>query len=344
MTAGLTYAEVCAGYGGLGLAVEEIFDAELRWYSEFDEAPSKIMAHHWPGIPNYGDMTKIDWTKVEVVDILSAGTPCQDLSGAGRRRGMTEGTRSNLWVNFREAIATIKPKYVVWENVRGAYSASASSDLEQCPGCVGDTSDGRVFLRALGRVLGDLSDLGYDCQWRGLRAADVGGCHSRYRVFILATHRDHIRGNRAREWAQEGRGRGICESATGRAPRTSPEATGGAALAHADEPGSQGQRDQEGAAPHQRHGHSSAGVDWREYTGAIRRWEALHGASPSPVELSPTGKPRLSAHFTEWMMGLPEGWVTSPKIGLTRNEQLKACGNGVVTQQAAAALRDMRNP
>ena len=374
----LTYAEFCAGYGGLGLAVEEVFGAELKWYSEFDAAPSKIMAHHWPGVPNHGDMTAIDWNAVEPVDILSGGTPCQDLSAAGRRKGMTEGTRSNLWVHMREAIAVIKPKYVVWENVRGAYSASASSDLEQCPGCVGDTSDGRVFLRALGRVLGDLSDLGYDCQWRGLRAADVGGCHGRYRVFILATHRDHIRGNRAREWAQEdrrgqpanshiaasdpeGRGRGICErdnlrptggeidaprdnsAATGGAPRASPEATGGAALAHADEPGSQGQRDQEGAAPPQRHGHSSAGVDWREYTGAIRRWEALHGASPSPVELSPTGKPRLSAHFTEWMMGLPDGWVTASEIGLTRNEQLKACGNGVVPQQAIAALQDMAN-
>lgn len=149
----MKYGELCAGYGGLGLAVEEVFGAELAWYSEFDPAPSKIMEAHWPGVPNHGDMTAIDWGAVEPVDILSGGTPCQDLSHAGRRRGMTEGTRSNLWVAMREAIATIKPTYVVWENVRGAYSAAADSDLEQCPGCMGgggDGSDTQPPLRALG--------------------------------------------------------------------------------------------------------------------------------------------------------------------------------------------------
>ena len=131
----LKIGELCAGYGGLGMAVEEVFGAELAWVSEFDEAPSRILAHHWPDVPNYGDMTKIDWAAIEPVDIISGGTPCQDLSHAGRRAGMTEGTRSNLWVQMREAIATIKPTYVVWENVRGAYSAEANSDLEPCPGC-----------------------------------------------------------------------------------------------------------------------------------------------------------------------------------------------------------------
>lgn len=64
--------------------------------------------------------------------------------------------------------------------------------------------------------------------------------------------------------------------------------------------------------------------------------------APAPTE--PTGRNaghRLSPRFTEWMMGLPDGWVTDPAIGISRNDQLKACGNGVVPQQAAAALRDM---
>jgi DNA (cytosine-5)-methyltransferase 1 len=187
----MRYAELCAGYGGLSVGIEQAFPgAELAWYSEFDPAPSKIMARHWPGVPNHGDMTAIDWTQVEPVDLISGGTPCQDLSHAGRRRGMTEGTRSNLWVAMREAIATIKPTYVVWENVRGAYSAAADSDLEQCPGCMGGPGDGEPSLRALGRVLGDLHDLGFDAEWRGLRAADVGAPHGRFRVFILGRRRD----------------------------------------------------------------------------------------------------------------------------------------------------------
>lgn len=185
----LKLGELFAGFGGLGMAVEEVFGAELTWYAEFDDAPSKIMAHHWPGVPNHRDVTTVDWAQVAPVDIISGGSPCQDLSAAGRRAGMTEGTRSNLWVSMREAIATIKPTYVVWENVRGAYSAKASSasDLEPSDGSVGTGAGDN--LRALGRVLGDLADLGYDCQWRGLRAADVGAPHGRYRVFILATRR-----------------------------------------------------------------------------------------------------------------------------------------------------------
>src|SRR3546814_11938543 len=63
-------------------------------------------------------------------------------------------------------------RLVVWENVRGALSAPADSDLEPCAGCVGGVDDGPV-LRALGRVLGDLAELGYDARWYGLRAADV---------------------------------------------------------------------------------------------------------------------------------------------------------------------------
>jgi DNA (cytosine-5)-methyltransferase 1 len=190
----MTRGELFAGYGGLGRAVEEVFNAETRWVSEYEAAPSAILARHWPDAPNLGDVTKVDWAAVEPVDIISGGSPCQDLSQAGRRRGMSEGTRSNLWAEMREAIATIRPRYVVWENVRGAYSASAISDLEPCPGCVGDPGDGEPVLRAFGRVLGDLAVLGYDAEWRGLRASDVGAPHARFRVFVLARRTDRTPG------------------------------------------------------------------------------------------------------------------------------------------------------
>jgi DNA (cytosine-5)-methyltransferase 1 len=186
----LTLGELFAGYGGLGRAVEHVFNAETKWVSEYEAAPSAILARHWPDVPNIGDVTKVAWDQVEPVDIISGGSPCQDLSQAGRRRGMTDGTRSNLWAEMRQAIAVIQPRYVVWENVRGAYSAEAISEMESCPGCVGDTGDGEPVLRAFGRVLGDLAELGYDAEWRGLRASDVGAPHARFRVFILATRQD----------------------------------------------------------------------------------------------------------------------------------------------------------
>lgn len=175
-----------SGYGGLDMGVTAALGGTVAWHVEYDAAPSKILAHHWPDIPNYGDVTAVDWQAIEPVDVLTGGSPCQDLSHAGRRAGMTEGTRSNLWVAMREAIAQLRPTLVVWENVRGAYSAGADSALEFCPGCMGEAWDRGPVLRALGRVLGDLSDLGYDARWHGLRAADVGAPHGRFRVFVVA--------------------------------------------------------------------------------------------------------------------------------------------------------------
>lgn len=80
---------------------------------------------------------------------------------------------------------------------------------------------------------------------------------------------------------------------------------------------------------------------WGDYAAAIRRHERMLGRpAPSPTEPGRNGKPRLSAAFAEWMMCLPAGWVTDVP-GITRNEALKALGNGVVPQQAATALADM---
>jgi DNA (cytosine-5)-methyltransferase 1 len=82
-------------------------------------------------------------------------------------------------------------------------------------------------------------------------------------------------------------------------------------------------------------------IDWGKFAPAIRRWEIVTGSvAPAPTNADgKDGTHRLSAAFTEWMMGLPVGWVTS--VGLRRNEELKACGNGVVPQQAAMALRHL---
>lgn len=85
------------------------------------------------------------------------------------------------------------------------------------------------------------------------------------------------------------------------------------------------------------------GIDWAEYEPAIRRWEAIHGPAPCPVEPGKNGKPRLAAKFAEWMMGLPDGWVTGVP-GLSRGAQLKAIGNGVVPHQAAMAIRALYEP
>ena len=388
-----------SGFGGLDMAVQEAFGGELVAVADIDSGPCKILAHHHPDVPNLGDVSTIDWTTIHA-DIICGGSPCQDLSTAGRRAGMTDGTRSNLWVMMREAISHIRPQRVVWENVRGAYSARADSAMESDPRLLGDHPAGQPALRALGRVLGDLADLGYDAQWCGLRAADVGAPHGRFRVFLLAAD---SRGDGGHEGdaAIVGRTRGA--GATGL-----PVERHRLATAVSDQPGLEGQQDQAGAAQAGRHGHALAGAggpdltllptprssdtngagvhgkggldlrsaidllptpratnmenrqserfrgadgnfygllngltDWGKYAASIARWEAIHGPSPAPTMTSPrSGNQQLSPAFTEWMMGLPTGWITDVP-GITRNEALKACGNGVVPQQAIAALRHM---
>ena len=114
----------------------EVLDAEVAWHCEWEDAPSAILDAHWPGVPNYRDVSKVDWLQVEPVDILTGGFPCQDVSLAGARRGLKDGTRSGLWSEFAKAIEVLKPGLVVIENVRGLLSATAHSDVEYCAWCM----------------------------------------------------------------------------------------------------------------------------------------------------------------------------------------------------------------
>ena len=179
-----------SGYGGLDIAVANVTGATVAWHCEWEEAPSKILENNFPGIPNYRDVTQVDFSAVEKVDILTGGFPCQDLSFAGRRAGLKEGTRSGLWSEFVRAIETIRPEMVVIENVRGLLSAKADNGMEPCPWCMGEGGGDKPSLRALGAVLGDLAGCGYDAEWEGVRASDAGAPHQRLRIFIVAHRRE----------------------------------------------------------------------------------------------------------------------------------------------------------
>ena len=201
-------ASLCTGYGGLDEAVLEVFGGELVWVTDFnpedkrpvDQQPApRLLAHRYPDAPNLGDITKVDWAGLPPVEILCAGFPCTDISAAGRRAGMGAGTRSGVWsyIGGRGgAIEVLRPRLVVLENVGGLLSTRANrtttddetdadGELEPGPDALGDGSTGPV-LRALGAVLGDLADLGFDAEWVSVPASGVGACHRRKRVFVLA--------------------------------------------------------------------------------------------------------------------------------------------------------------
>lgn len=181
-----TIGSLFTGYGGLdmGVAMAVDSDARVAWTSDVEPGPCKLAATRWPDTPNLGDITKINWGDVEPVDIICGGSPCQDLSLAGKRAGMASGTRSGLWESMAAAIETIRPRLVVWENVLGALSARAYSPVESEPWMLGAGTNGPA-LRAAGRVCGDLAGLGYDCRWAVVRASDAGAPHQRARFFLI---------------------------------------------------------------------------------------------------------------------------------------------------------------
>lgn len=173
-----------SGNGGLDLAAVAVTGGKVVWHCEWDKAQSAILAHNHPEVPNYSDVTKVDWHAIEQVDVLTGGFPCQDLSHAGKRAGLKDGTRSGLWANFADAIEAQRPKLVIIENVRGILSAKASGEFQHCPECMGEDRDS--VMRSLGVVLADLARLGYDAKWEGIRASDFGAPHQRFRVVIVA--------------------------------------------------------------------------------------------------------------------------------------------------------------
>jgi DNA (cytosine-5)-methyltransferase 1 len=375
-----------SGAGGLDMAVEEVFGGEVIWHCEMDKAASKVLAYRFPCAPNLGDITQVDWSTVEPVDVLCGGFPCQDVSAAGKRAGIKDGTRSGLWAIFADAIDALRPQYVVIENVRGLLSATAHRAVESDDSVVGDRSD-RPVLRAIGAVLGDLSDLGYDTRWATVSASSVGAPHRRERVFIVASDSSRYRWDEGRAESARivgGSDAGIGGAADGRIDLF-PTPTTRDHKGQANPPGrfrngrlrttgdnmlpdavrellpTPNASDGTGGGQHpdKRAGHSrqligicachlsveeaerSYRTQWGKYEPAIRRWENLTRPAPAPTEPNKNGNPRLSAEFSEWLMGWPDGWVTDPAIGISRNDQLRIVGNGVCSQQAAAALRQL---
>jgi DNA (cytosine-5)-methyltransferase 1 len=193
-----------SGVGGLDLAIAEVLDAETVFVADvckFTEnkktkvvtvghyephrSPCSVLAHRFPGVPNLGDVSLIDWSAWRgLVDIICAGFPCQDVSVAGGRAGLRDGTRSGLWSQVVRAITELQPRLVVLENVPGIFTAPATGDVEPCSWCVGDDPGGD--LRALDAVLADLASIGFDADWTVVPASGVGAAHKRERWFCAA--------------------------------------------------------------------------------------------------------------------------------------------------------------
>ena len=162
----MRYGSVCSGIEAATVAWDSL-GWTPQWFSEIEPFPSAVLAHHYPNVPNFGDMTKFKEWKLDdttAIDVLVGGTPCQSFSVAGLRKGL-EDPRGNLMLTYLAIANKYRPKWLVWENVPGVLSSNGGQDFAS-------------FLRGLG-------ELGYGFAYRVLDAQYFGVAQRRRRVFVV---------------------------------------------------------------------------------------------------------------------------------------------------------------
>jgi DNA (cytosine-5)-methyltransferase 1 len=159
----MNYLSVCSGIEAASCAWHP-----LGWkpfgFSEIDTFPSRILAHHYPSVPNFGDMTRFKEWPDATIDVLVGGTPCQSFSVAGLRKGLAD-PRGNLLLTYLAIAERYRPEWLVWENVPGVLSSANGRDF----GC----------------LLHGLEELGYGFAYRILDAKHFGIPQRRRRVFVI---------------------------------------------------------------------------------------------------------------------------------------------------------------
>lgn len=155
-----TFGSLFSGIGGMDLGLERA-GWRCEWQVEINDYARKVLNKHWRDVPKHGDIRECGKHNLKPVTLIAGGFPCQDLSVAGKRAGIT-GERSGLWSEFHRIICELRPEYVLIENVTG------------------------LLISGIERVLADLSESGYDAEWQVLSAAEFGAIHQRERIFIIA--------------------------------------------------------------------------------------------------------------------------------------------------------------
>ena len=189
----MKYFEAFAGVGGFGIGIQNAYLSKTArkkqgrdshdstdsiserlspeqptcvGFSEIDKYASQVLKYHHPNIKNYGNIKEIDWSTVPDFDLLVGGSPCQDLSIAGKRAGLA-GERSGLFTEYIRCLKEKKPQHFIWENVKGALSSNNGWDLAA------------VFF--------EMAEAGYSLQWQVLNAKHFGVPQNRERIFVIGT-------------------------------------------------------------------------------------------------------------------------------------------------------------
>lgn len=324
-----TMGSLFAGIGGFDLGFERA-GFEIAWQVEIDPYCRKVLERHFPHAQRFSDVRECGAHNLKPVDVLCGGFPCQDISNAGKRAGI-EGESSGLWSEYARIIGELRPRFVVVENVAA------------------------LLGRGMGRVLGDLAEIGYDADWEIVSAADVGAPHLRERVWILAypmqrSGRSEL-GQQQEEWSEvsgssgagamahtEGRTQrpGFCSDQQ-EGERGGRPGDGSSEMGHAIEPGLEGfaGNGTNGEGRSQQDGSTGAAGICRDAADAEGE-RCSAGQSEQPLQTADAYiLPAIRAAIARGECG---EWESEPDVGRlahgipARVDRLKALGNAVVPQ------------
>ena len=163
--------DLFAGIGGFTYAGQLLGGFTTLDFVEIDPYCQKVLRKNYPNVPIHDDITTFDTSfRFGDYDLITAGFPCQDLSIAGRQAGLQDGTRSALFYEVIRIARQVRPRFILFENVRHLLSHK----------------DGETFQE----VLFQIAKAGYNAEWGVVSAADVGACHKRERMWIIAYAND----------------------------------------------------------------------------------------------------------------------------------------------------------
>ena len=180
----LKVLDLFSGIGGFSYAAERLVGGfETTQFVEIDTYCQRVLHKNFPDVPIHHDITEFNATEGQF-DIITAGFPCQDLSVAGKQSGIGKGTRSGLFFEVLRLARQIQPKFILFENVRNLISHK----------------DGETFQQ----ILQEIGKAGFNAEWSIVSAKDVGACHKRERIWIIA-YPTSIKQGRATSTLQAGR-------------------------------------------------------------------------------------------------------------------------------------------
>lgn len=377
----MKHFDLFSGYGGFTLALEKIYETNITLsrnrstrpehggssqsllqggsmpttqeppfatigFSEIDKYASAVLKYHWPNTKNYGDITKINWSEVPDFDLLTGGSPCQDLSIAGKRAGL-EGARSGLFYEYMRAVKEKRPKYFIWENVKGALSSNKGFDFAT--------------------VINEMAEAGYSLWWQVLNAKDFGVPQNRERIFVVG-----FRDGSPREVFFESNSNTETKIANGKISNSSNREFGFKDISPSclardykepkivklNNPTHSNNRlySEEGISPAlntAQGGNRQPKIMRQPLKFLDRNQKNIEGDYAFTVDSMNTGGVKIDSRIRrltptecERLMGLPDGWtskgiINDMGIEISDSQRYKLCGNGVVVNVVEEIIKEL---